>query len=109
MVFARHRLTVTAGVTCLLAIAGSVAGHAGPSAAGLVAIGDGPNASSCSDGPPSQSTAGTITKSCQGAGGTYIGPQWGQVVYMVGANVVGGAQLNGVAVSSGAVGNVVRA
>ena len=115
----RKPLTVTLGVTGVLALAGSVAAAMATSTAGsvarggahtpaLLALGNGPNAGmGCDDGEATQGQAGTVVKICQGAGGAYIGPEIGGVAYIFGANVVGPAQLNGVIVSGGTVGPAV--
>jgi hypothetical protein len=95
-------------ITMASTAAGSARAERGTPA--LVAIGNGPNGGmGCDDGEALQGQAGTVTKICQGAGGASIGSQIGGIAFVLGANVVGPAQLNGVVTSAGSIGGIVAA
>ena len=99
-------LTVTLWVTGMLAVAGLPATvWADAGAGGLVALANGPNGGmGCNNGEAVQSAAGTLSKTCQGAGAAYIGTNIGGIAAVTGANVVGPSQVNGLVVTPGAIG-----
>ena len=116
MIATHRRLTLIVGAGGMLAVSGWLAGaiaattgtssvQPGALTPGLVAIANGPNGGGgCDDGQSLQGTAGTINKTCQGSGLSFIGPSIGQLASMMGPTVIGPAIVTGVNEAAGSIG-----